>query len=172
MEIKLKTCTVRSWRREDAESVARYANNRKIWLNLRDAFPHPYTNEDAHRFIDLCLQKDPETYFCIARDDEAIGSIGFGILSDVARFSAEIGYWLAEKYWGKGIMTEALKAVTDFAFAVHGLHRVFALPYEWNPASIRVLEKSGYKREGRLLLSAYKDGHLIDQFLYAYTSDK
>jgi ribosomal-protein-alanine N-acetyltransferase len=99
MEIKLTKCRVRSWRKEDAESVARYANNRKIWLNLRDAFPHPYTISDAHRFIDLCLSREPETYFCISRGEEAIGSIGFGILSDVARFSAEIGYWLAEQYW-------------------------------------------------------------------------
>ncbi|MCK4835061.1 MAG: GNAT family N-acetyltransferase [Candidatus Aminicenantes bacterium] len=171
MEIKLRECTVRSWKKEDADSVARHADNRKIWINLRDAFPHPYTISDAQRFIDLCLSMEPETYFCIDRGNEAIGSIGFGILTDVARFSAEIGYWLGEQYWGRGIMTEALKAVTDYAFSNHGLHRVFALPYEWNQASIRVLEKAGYEPEVRMRCSAFKDGKLIDQFLYAYTRE-
>lgn len=171
MELRLSTCRVRSWEKADATAVARYADNRKIWINLRDAFPHPYTISDAHRFIDLCLSLQPETYFCISKDDQAIGSIGFGILSDVARFSAEIGYWLGEPFWGQGIMTEALKAVSEYALATLGLNRLFALPYEWNQASMRVLEKAGYKLEGRLSQSAFKDGKPIDQFLYALTRD-
>jgi ribosomal-protein-alanine N-acetyltransferase len=167
MDMKLSRCTVRSWKKEDADSVARYANNRKIWMNLRDAFPHPYSISDARRFIDLCQSKDPETYFCIAGGDEAIGSIGFVMLTDVARFSAEIGYWLGEPFWGRSIMTEALNAVTRYAISAHGLNRVFALPFEWNQASVRVLEKAGYTLEGRLHKSAFKDGQVIDQFLYA-----
>ena len=171
MEIRLSECVIRSWKHEDAFAVAEYANNRKIWLNLRDAFPHPYTVSDAQRFIDLSHSLTPETYFCIARSEQAIGSIGFGILTDVARYSAEIGYWLGEPFWGRGIMTEALKAMTDYAFSAHGLHRIFALPYEWNRASMRVLEKAGYILEGRLHKSAVKEGKSIDQFLYARTPE-
>jgi RimJ/RimL family protein N-acetyltransferase len=171
MKIKLNNCQVRSWKKEDADSVARYANNRKIWINLRDAIPHPYSLADARQFIQMAMSRDPETYLCIAKGDEAIGSIGFGILSDVARFSAEIGYWLGEKYWGRGIMTEVLKAITEYAISAHGLHRIFALPYEWNQASMRVLEKAGYQCEGRMRRSAFKDGKLIDQFLYAFTRE-
>lgn len=149
--------------------MARYADNREIWINLRDAFPHPYGLADARSFIDSCLSRKPETLFCIAQDDTAIGSIGFTIHTDVERFSAEIGYWLAEPFWGQGIMTDVLKAVTEYAISTHGLHRVYAMPYEWNPASMRVLEKAGYRCEGRMRHSAFKDGQLIDQFLYAFT---
>lgn len=169
MEIKLDNCTIRSWKHEDADSVARYADNRRIWLNLRDAFPHPYRLADARSFIDNCLARKPETLFCIASDGKAIGSIGFSIHTDVERFGAEIGYWLAEPFWGRGIMTNALKALTEYAISTHHLHRIYALPYEWNPASMRVLEKAGYKLEGRMRHSAFKDGQLIDQFLYAFT---
>ena len=171
MKIKLNNCQVRSWKKEDADSVAHHANNKKIWIDLRDRFPHPYSLADARQFIQMAMSRDPETYFCISRGDEAIGSIGFGILSDVARFSAEIGYWLGEKYWGRGIMTKALNAVTHYALTTHGLHRVFALPYEWNRASMRVLEKAGYQCEGRMRRSSFKDGKLIDQFLYAFTRE-
>ena len=171
MEIKLDNCTIRSWKREDADSVAGYADNRQIWLNLRDAFPHPYSLADAQSFIENCLARKPETLFCIAGDGKAIGSIGFSIHTDVERFSAEIGYWLAEPFWGRGIMTDVLKAITEYALSAHGLHRIYALPYEWNPASMRVLEKVGYQCEGRMRHSAFKDNQLIDQFLYAFTRE-
>ena len=168
MNINLKNCAVRSWRKSDAESVAKYANNRKIWINLRDGFPHPYYLEHAHAFIDHALRLNPETLFAIDFDGEAIGSIGFAQHSDVERISAEIGYWLGEPFWNKGIMTEALKAVTSYAIEKRGLTRVFAVPFEWNQASCRVLEKAGYALEGRMRRSVIKDGKIIDSFLYAY----
>lgn len=168
MIIELEKCTVRSYRSSDAESLARYANNRKIWLNLRDAFPHPYTVDDARNFIDAAKNKDPETYFAICSDTEAIGGIGFTLHADVERISAEIGYWLGEPFWGKGIVTEALMATTQYAISTHGLCRVYAVPYETNKASFRVLEKAGYQLEGRMKKSALKDNRVIDQLLYAY----
>ena len=100
---------------------------------------------------------------------EAAGSIGFVVQPDVHRLSAEIGYWLGEAYWGRGIATEALRAVTAFAFEAHGLVRLFAGVFAWNTASMRVLEKAGYVREGVLTQSAIKDGRVIDQVLYAIT---
>jgi RimJ/RimL family protein N-acetyltransferase len=168
MRIHLSHAVVRSWRSDDAASLARHANNRNIWKNLRDAFPHPYGIEDARRFLERAAKMDPETYFCIAVDDLAGGGIGFNLGSDVERFSAEIGYWLGEELWGRGITTEALIAVTRHAIEKHGLHRVFAVPYAWNAASARILEKAGYVLEGVMRKSAFKDGQVVDQLLYAF----
>jgi RimJ/RimL family protein N-acetyltransferase len=164
----LKTCAVRSWRTSDVDSLPRYANNHKIWLNLRDAFPHPYTKQDARAYIRSVRERTPETAFAISMDDEAIGSIGFVLRSDVERVSAEIGYWLAEPFWGRGIATEALIAVTRYALDAHKLTRIYALPFAWNVASCRVLEKAGYVLEARLRHSAIKDGRITDQMQYAF----
>jgi RimJ/RimL family protein N-acetyltransferase len=169
MKIALSRASVRSWRADDAESLAKYADNRNVWRNLRDAFPHPYGIDDAKRFLARAEEMKPETFFCIASvEDAAIGGIGFTIGSDVERFTAEIGYWLAEPFWGRGITTEALVAVTQYAIRTHQLHRLFAVPYAWNDASSRVLEKAGYRFEGRLRNSAFKDGQLIDQLMYGF----
>lgn len=168
MRLTLQTCTVRSWEYADIDTVPAYANNRKVWLNLRDAFPHPYTRQNARDWIRAVRQRSPETSFAIAVDDEAVGGIGFVMRADVERVSAEIGYWLGEPFWGRGITTEALRAVTDYAVATHGLTRVFAVPFAWNAASCRVLEKAGYVLEGRLRKSAIKDGRLTDQMQYAF----
>ena len=168
MLLTLTTCAVRSWRTSDAESLLRYANNRNIWLNLRDAFPHPYTKHDARAYIRSMRDRSPETTFAIAVDDEAVGSIGFVLRTDVERVSAEIGYWLAEPFWGRGITTEALVALTRYAIDTHRLTRIYALPFAWNLASCRVLEKAGYILEARLRRSAIKDGQITDQMQYAY----
>jgi [ribosomal protein S5]-alanine N-acetyltransferase len=168
MHVKLRTCDVRSWRTSDAEPISRHANNHKIWLNLRDAFPHPYTTKDAREWIRSVHQRTPETSFAIAVDDEPIGGIGFVLRQDVERVSAEIGYWLGEFYWGRGIASEALSAVTAYAIEKHHLTRVFAVPFAWNAASCRVLEKAGYVLEARLRHSAIKDGKLTDQLQYAF----
>lgn len=168
VELNLEKCQVRSWRASDAESIAAHADNRRVWINLRDAFPHPYGLSDARAFIEQALAAGPETMFAIDVEEAAVGGIGFTLHGDVERVSAEIGYWLAEPFWGRGIMTEALRAVTAHAIQEHGLTRVFAVPFEWNAASFRVLEKAGYACEARLRRSAIKDGRVIDQLLYAY----
>jgi [ribosomal protein S5]-alanine N-acetyltransferase len=168
MQLKLRTCEVRSWRTADAEPISRYANNRKIWMNLRDAFPHPYSLKDAREYIRAVRQRLPETSFAIAVNDEAIGSVGFVLHPDVERVSAEIGYWLAEPFWGRGIASDALSAVTAHAVETHQLTRVFAVPFAWNAASCRVLEKAGYVLEARLRRSAVKDGRMTDQLQYAF----
>jgi RimJ/RimL family protein N-acetyltransferase len=168
MEIKLKSCVVRSWRLGDADAIARHANNHKIWLNLRDAFPHPYSLNDARDFIKSQRHVTPETTFTIAVNGEAAGSVGFVLRHDVERVSAEIGYWLAEPFWGRGIATEALVAMTGHAIAAHQLTRIYALPFAWNTASCRVLEKAGYVLEGRLRRSAIKNGVITDQLQYAF----
>jgi RimJ/RimL family protein N-acetyltransferase len=168
VEQLLEKCAVRSWLDEDAGSLAEHANNKAVWRNLRDAFPHPYRFEDAVAFIAASRKDKPETRFAIAVDGLAVGGVGFTLHSDVERVSAEIGYWLGEKFWGRGIVTEALKATTEYAIRTQHLTRVYAVPYESNPASHRVLEKAGYLLEGRMRRNAIKDGRVLDQMLYAY----
>jgi len=161
-------CEVRSWRTSDVDALVRHANNRKIWMNLRDAFPHPYRQHHARDYIRTTLDRRPETSFAIAVDGEAAGGIGYVLHPDVERVSSEIGYWLGEAFWGRGIATEAVRAVTPYAMATHSLTRVYAVPFAWNVASCRVLEKAGYVLEARLRNSAIKDGRLTDQLQYAF----
>lgn len=168
MHLKLSSCDVRSWRTTDVDSLVKHANNYNIWINLRDAFPHPYAKRDGRAFIKGALSREPETMFAIAVEDEAVGGIGFVLHPDVERVSAEIGYWLAEPFWKRGITSEALAAVTKHAIATHHLTRIYAVPYAWNAASCRVLEKAGYVLEARLRRSAIKNGRIIDQMQYAY----
>src|SRR5581483_8477762 len=127
--------------------------NRKIWLNMQDAFPHPYTQASAAAFLDLADRQDPTTFFALATEHEAIGGVGVSIRQDVHRLTAEIGYWLAEPYWGRGIMTEAVSGFTELALERFGLKRIYAEPYANNAGSCRVLEKAGFRLEGRLQYS-------------------
>lgn len=154
----------------DVASLAMHANNRNVSDNLRDRFPHPYTRRDAQAFIKGALDMRPETLFAIAVDDVAVGGIGFALQQDVERVSAEIGYWLGEPFWGRGIVTEALVAVTRYALEHHGLTRLFALPFAHNQASCRVLEKAGYVLEARLRRSAIKNGVIVDQLQYVFVA--
>ena len=174
MRLILETCEVRSWRADDLDSLVRHANNRNIWIHLRDRFPHPYTARDGRAFLKQARAEHPETTFAIAVSpggagvNEAVGTIGYQLQGDVERVSAEIGYWLAEPFWRRGIATEALVALTRYAAATHGLTRIYALPFASNTASCRVLEKAGFHLEGRLRRSAIKDGLVIDQLQYAF----
>ena len=162
---------IRDWQIQDAPFIVTYANNRKIWVNLRDAFPYPYSLADAKDFISRVTGADPVTVFALATQSEAIGSIGLMLGKDVHRFTAEMGYWLAEPYWGKGIMTDAVQFLIAWAFRELKLHRISAEPYSTNTASHRVLEKAGFLREGVLRSSAFKDGKILDQFLYSRVGD-
>jgi RimJ/RimL family protein N-acetyltransferase len=168
VQLKLARCIVRSWETGDTDSLAKYANNRNIAIHLRDRFPHPYTKRDARDYILWSRRRAPETVFAIAVGGEAVGSIGFLIGADVERASAEMGYWIGEPFWGRGIATEALMAMTRYAIETHSLTRVYALPFASNAASCRVLEKAGYTLEARLRRSAIKDGLTIDQCQYAF----
>jgi ribosomal-protein-alanine N-acetyltransferase len=158
---------IRPWRSADTTALVKYADNRKIWLNMRDAFPHPYTETSASSFLEMARRQNPTTFFAIATQEEAIGGIGISLKQDVHRLTAEMGYWLAEPYWGKGLMTETVVKFTEYAFEYFQLLRIYAEPYANNVNSCRVLEKAGYVLEGRLRSSVIKDGQILDQFLYA-----
>lgn len=161
--------SLRRWRVDDIDALVRYANNRGIWANLRDRFPHPYTRSDAEAWIGLCDQEgEPVLNFAIDLRGEAIGGIGFARQPDpVYRLTAEVGYWIAEPYWGRGIATAALEQATAYGFATLGLERIEAHVFGHNLASARVLERVGYTFEGRLRRSVFKDARMLDSFLYA-----
>jgi ribosomal-protein-alanine N-acetyltransferase len=167
VEVKLAACTVRTLRTTDAESMAHHANDRRIWAQLRDRFPHPYSVADARAFIDLIGREDPCSAFAIVVDERCVGGIGLERQHDVHRLTAELGYWLGHEYWGRGIATQAIAGVTAWAFDSLDLQRVFAQPYADNLASCRGLEKAGFVLEGTLRRSAIKAGVIRDQRMYA-----
>jgi ribosomal-protein-alanine N-acetyltransferase len=167
MEMKLGKCTLRTWQPGDEESLVHNANNQNVWVNLRDVFPHPYTLADARNWIQKASAEAPVRNFAIVVEGKAVGGIGLIPRQDVYRRSAEIGFWLGEEFWGRGIMTEALHAVTEYAFANFDLCRIYACVFEWNPASMRVFEKAGYNLEARLKKAVTKEGKTLDAFLYA-----
>ena len=169
MELKLKRCTIRDYRMSDAESLAKQANNRKVWFGLRDAFPHPYTIEDAKKFLHGSVPGLPRIHFCIDINGEAAGGVGLRPGEDVHRHTAELGYWLGEEFWGRGIMSEVVPAFLDYSFKEFALQRIFAMPHSSNPTSARVLEKAGFVFEGRLHKNVLKDGQILDSLLYAKT---
>jgi ribosomal-protein-alanine N-acetyltransferase len=167
VHLQLSLCTIRPWAESDAESLQRHANNRRVAMHLRDRFPHPYPLEAASTFIGWVSKQPSPTVWAIEVDGEAVGSIGIELHTDVERVSAEIGYWLGESVWGRGIATEALTAVTNEVFKRFDITRLYAVPFADHVASVRVLEKAGYVREGHLRRSAIKDGQIRDQLLLA-----
>lgn len=151
-------CTLRPLRPEDAESLARHANDIRIWNNVRDLFPHPYKRTDADAFIAMASGKSPVQDFAIVVEGEAVGCVGYVPGTDVERVSAEVGYWLGEAYRGRGIMNEAA-----------GIRHLLAPVFSHNAASMRVLEKAGFRKAGVLHNAAVKNGRLIDLHLYELT---
>lgn len=165
MEIVRDKFTLRPFIGSDAEALAKHLNNRKIWLNARDYIPYPYSVQDAHDFFDLTAMND-NIELAIVVDGQAVGCVGIEPQEDVERLSAEIGYWLSEDYWGAGIVSEAVKTVCDYVFENTKIIRLFATVYEYNPASMRILEKAGFSRIGIQHKAAIKDGRIIDTHLF------
>ncbi|MDP4152973.1 MAG: GNAT family N-acetyltransferase [Bacillota bacterium] len=159
---------LRKWLDADAKSVQKYANNKKIADNLRNSFPYPYTLKDAAEYIES-FSKSEEKSFCraISVEGEAVGSVGIFLKDDVYCKSAEIGYWLAEPFWGNGIMSEAVKRICNAAFETYDIVRIFAEPYAYNNGSRRVLEKAGFTLEGILKKSVFKNDKIFDSCIYA-----
>jgi RimJ/RimL family protein N-acetyltransferase len=167
IRIQLTQCLLREWRRGDEPSLIRHANNKNVWLNVRDTFPYPYRQSDARSWVRLASTEGLNQVFAIDVDGFVVGAIGIRPRDDVYALTAELGYWLGEEFWNRGIITEAVIAVTQYAFETLGMARVDAEVFEWNPASMRVLEKAGFVKEGVLRKSAYKNRQIIDQILYA-----
>lgn len=155
-------CGIRSWRMSDVSSLAKHLNNKKIWDNCRDGLPYPYTENDARQFIQFVLSQDGQNDYCIEVYQGAAGNISFSRGNDVERYNAELGYWLAEPYWGRGIMTQMLGQAISHYFTHTDVIRIFAKVYAGNMPSMRVLEKTGFRKCGIHRNACYKNGAFTD----------
>jgi Acetyltransferases, including N-acetylases of ribosomal proteins len=162
-------CEIRKWKLTDAADLASALSNKHIQDNLRDGLPYPYTEKDGMDYISAMLSaNENDTFaFAITVDNKAIGSIGIFRQENIHRQTAELGYYIAEEYWGKGIMTEAVKQICDYVFQNSDIIRIYAEPFSYNKASCRVLEKAGFQYEGTLRSSAVKSGNVIDMKMYS-----
>lgn len=167
-------CRIRKWELSDAKDLAAALSNKKVQDNLRDGLPYPYTEQDGKEFISAMLSADEnETFaFAIMVDDKVVGSIGIFRQGNIHSQTAELGYYIAEEYWGKGIMTEAVKQICAYVFAKSDIIRIYAEPFAYNIASCRVLEKVGFQYEGTLRSNAVKNGKVIDMKMYSLLKEE
>lgn len=161
--------TLRRFKETDLVSLVKYANNYNIARFLTNQFPHPYSEEDGKSFLSMAV--DNPNIFAIEVDGEAVGSIGLFLQTDIHEKNAEMGYWLAEPFWGKRIMTRAVCEMIDYGFQTYDISRIFARPFSTNPASQRVLEKAGFVQEARLKKALYKNGEYMDELIYAINKE-
>lgn len=159
--------TLRPWQPSDLQSLLRYANNPRVAQNLMNSFPHPYTEVDGRAFISMAMQTKPANRMAIEINGEAAGGIGLHLQPDIYCKNAELGYWLAEPYWGNGIMTAAVAQMVAYGFEHFDIDRIFAKPFGTNVSSQRVLEKAGFKLEGRFEKTIFKNGVYHDELVYA-----
>src|ERR1700761_1738378 len=167
MELKGTGFIIREWKRGDEIALQKNANNPKVSGCLMDRFPSPYTMDDAILWVNNLINQNPLVNLAITINDEVIGGIGLEPRQDVYRKTAILGYWLSEELWGRGIMPEAVKLVTTYAFTQLDFIRIQASVYSKNPASMRVLEKSGFVKEGIMRNAVTKNGVVMDEHLYA-----
>ncbi len=162
-------CKIRQWRESDAPDLASALSNKKILDNLRDGLPFPYTEKDGLDFIKAMLSaKKNDTFpFAVTVDDKAIGSIAVFRQGNIHRLTGELGYYIAEEYWGNGIMTQAVRQICEYVFKNSDLIRIYAEPFAYNTASCRVLEKAGFQLEGVLRNNAIKNGKVLDMKMYS-----
>ena len=167
-------CRIRKWELSDAKDLAAALSNKKVQDNLRDGLPYPYTEQDGKEFISAMLSADEsETFaFAITVDNMVLGSIGIFRQGNIHRQTAELGYYIAEEYWGKGIMTEAVKQICAYVFAKSDIIRIYAEPFAYNIASCRVLEKVGFQYEGTLRSNAVKNSKVIDMKMYSLLKEE
>jgi RimJ/RimL family protein N-acetyltransferase len=158
---------LRPWRTEDLHSLVKFANNYNIAKNLTDAFPHPYTIENGKAFIEMATHSSPPNIVAIEINGEASGAIGVHPQKDIYRKNAELGYWLAEPYWGKGIMSKAITEMVDYAFNNFDMYRIYARPFGYNIASQKALEKAGFILEARIEKAFFKNEVYTDELIYA-----
>ena len=162
---------LRKWNEADLNSLVKYANNINIAKWLTNGFPYPYTQEDGKAYLSTAIDDNPLKVFAIEVNGEAVGSIGIYPQSDIHEKNAEIGYWLAEAYWGQGIMTKAIREIIEYGFQTFDIVRIFARPFSTNLKSQRVLEKAGFQLEARLKNALYKKGTFMDELIYAKHND-
>jgi ribosomal-protein-alanine N-acetyltransferase len=166
MELILSKSTLRPWKRSDSIPLAKYASNKKIADNMRDGFPFPYTLEDASTWLDMALKESKHILLAIEVDGEAAGGIGILFKDNVYRLSAEVGYWLGEVHWRKGITSEAIRALCRHVFENTEIIRIFADIFSPNIASMRTIESAGFHLEAVNKKAVFKNGIIMDQHVY------
>ncbi|NOY37385.1 MAG: GNAT family N-acetyltransferase [Chlorobi bacterium] len=166
MELTEGKVRLREFSMADSGSLALLANNKNIWDNVRDILPHPYRKKDAISFIRKCQAETPQMTFAIEYAGAFCGVTGMIRMEDVYRYTAEVGYWIGEPFWNKGIATKALKLITEYGFGLLKLIRIQASVFETNEASKKVLEKCGYQLEGISKMAVMKKGVIMDEFRY------
>jgi [ribosomal protein S5]-alanine N-acetyltransferase len=164
--ISLSKCRLRSFRFGDEISLQENANSTAVWMNLRNSFPHPFSVNDAISWISLNRNNPKPNNLAITINDDVVGGIGITQQTDIYQQNAEIGYWLGESFWNKGIMTEAVKAMVDYTFANFQVIRIYAGVFDHNIPSMRVLEKAGFQKEAIHKKAIYKSGEVYDEHLY------
>jgi ribosomal-protein-alanine N-acetyltransferase len=167
MELLGSVFTLREWQSGDEQSLQEQANNKNISCYLLDRFPYPYTMDDAKKYVSSHQNQNPLTNFAIIINYNVAGGIEFKPGKDIYRKNALLGYWLGQTFWSLGIMTEAVKLITSYAFENFDIIRMQANVNANNPASMRVLEKAGFQKEGVLKRAIVKYGEVIDEHLYA-----
>ena len=173
MEIHSEDIILRPWSLNDASQLASIANNKNIADNLRDGFPFPYSIDNARSWLNMIIaQNDPPRFFAITGVEGIIGSIGLVSKTDIYRKNMEIGYFLGEEFWGRGIATSAIKAVTSYAFSDFDIIRVYAEPFTDNQGSRRALEKAGFKLEATLRSNVIKNGIIKDSCIYSVLKEE
>ena len=157
---------LRPWRKSDLDCLVKHADNYNIAKWLTDQFPHPYTYESGKGYIEMVGKDNPTKVFAIEIDGEAAGSIGVFPQSDIHQKSAEIGYWLSEKYWRNGIMSSAVRDIVKYGFDTFDIVRIYAKPFSTNSGSQKVLEKAGFSKEATLKRALFKNGEIMDEYIY------
>jgi len=158
---------LRPWHISDLNSLVKYANHWNIAKNMMDKFAFPYTESHGRAFIEFANKDNPVHIFAIEVHNEAIGGIGVHPCEDIRRKNAELGYWLGEPFWNKGIMSSAIREVVNFAFETYSIERVFAMAFSTNKASQKVLEKNGFVLEAVLKETIIKNEEFLDEWIYA-----
>ncbi|HBB91930.1 MAG: hypothetical protein A2X22_05875 [Bacteroidetes bacterium GWF2_49_14] len=172
MRLKSDNIVLRSWQEDDLASLLKHANNFNIWINLRDAFPFPYTADSGRDWLDMALKEKHNLLLAIEVDSEAVGGIGAHFLSDVYRSNCEIGYWLSEAFWGRGIVSTAVTLLVDHIFTFYpDITRIYADLFAYNLPSARVLEKCGFHLEAIHKNAVLKNGKVVDEHRYVRFRD-
>jgi len=166
INLRFEIYQIREFLANDVEAIVKNANNREVSKYMRDSFPYPYTKDNAVQWIDFVKKNYSSLFFAIANENELIGGIGAVPQTDVHRFSAEVGFWLGQSHWNKGIITKAVPVFCNYLFTKFDFNRLTANVFEGNDASQKVLEKNGFVLEGKLRKSVFKENKFVDHYIY------
>ena len=172
MNLQFENYIIRNFIDDDVDSLYKYANNINVSQYLRESFPYPYSKQNALEWIYFIKQDSDKLALAIADEHELIGGIGAIPNNDVHRFTAEIGFWLGEPFWNKGIMTKAIRVFCNYLFDAYNYNKLSANVFEGNEASKKVLQNTGFILEGILIKNIFKKNKFMDQYIYGLLKEE